>query len=568
MSELIQNLSKPLANKCKEVITPEEKIYFCIEGARRNAIVGTNKKLVAISAGSFRGSTSYSYSYDNILDIKINPPLHGKYITMDIIAVNEDNEFKPKLYFDPDQKKILSQILNKISTLSNSYIYKEEIKEIRSYQSHVKLVVPMKNVLGKIFDKTVDPEEKIIICVSIGDHQGLVVSDKNIFIFKINEGEDKYKAGKFPLEDISEILYSAGIVTGQLQIVTPTSPVIKKKLREQELLEIDNILSFGKKNYEGVMEVVYQKLKKLVYGNEEEKKEILQEGDVIKESNLKKLSKRRESPVEEKIIEKENKLEKEKIEKKDKKTPARRKTGIIVDSKLEDVAVKLSKEILEEIYTDSQPFIYNREIVKQIAEEVVKHSFPELASSNLIDLVTNKILGSIPGEKVKKKGLNVEESFIEEIDSFSESSDFSSENSQMDIDIDDFLTEDNDIKEERTITSVIEVKLRDFTDLKNVCAALLMDRKTGKVISESLIEDGNYHESFRIANKFLKPNKKLNIFSRTPSQWLVEYEQGLIYLDKLTSKHLLMIVGTKDSNFGTLKLFIEKIKKDLKNNLV
>ena len=566
MTQLIQSLNRPLANKLKEVVTPDEKIYFCIEGAKRNAIVGTDKKLVAISAGSFRGSISYSYSYDNIMDIKINPPLHGKYITMDIIAVNEDKELKPKLYFDPEQKKIIRQVLAKISSLSNTYTYKEEIKEIRAYKSKGKLVVPMKNILGKIFKETISHEEKVILSVSLGDTQGVVITDIRILLFKINEVDDTYKVGDFLLEDITDILYSVGIVTGQLQIITSDTTVLKKKLREQELLEVDNVISFSKKNYEGVMELVYKNLDTLVNGEEADRNDILNEAVSLEDLNIKKNGTDRSNKIKEKKIEKRRKKDK-KIRKSEAPPSRGKKTNIFIDPKLEEVAVKLSKEILEEIYTDSQPFIYNYDIVKQIADEVVRHSFPELVSPELVDLVAAKIIGSIP-KKNSADSFEKEETFIDEMDGFQENFDFVP-GEEVNIDIDDFMVGEEDTGDTNKASSnnILKEKLDKFTSLKNISAALLLERKTGNLISQSFIEPGSYYKTCKIANKFLRANKKLSIFVKSPSQWLVEYQDGLIYLDKITVKYLLMIVGTKNSNFGTLKLFIEKIKKELKSKL-
>ena len=220
MSELIQKISVPLLKKLKESIGKDEKIYFCIEGVKGNSLIGTNKKLYVITAGSFKGCLSYAYDYDNIQDIKITPPLYGPHITMNIIADKEDKELKPRLYFNVDQNELLKEVLTKISSISKSYTYIEPIKEMSITQSDTNFIVPMKNILGKMYKENIKSSEKVSLSLSLGDFQGLVITDKRVLIFKINEKNKTTKVGTFSLDEITAVEYSVGLVTGNLQIIT------------------------------------------------------------------------------------------------------------------------------------------------------------------------------------------------------------------------------------------------------------------------------------------------------------------------------------------------------------
>lgn len=572
MSKLIQKLSGSLGKKFKEIISPDETVYFCIQGAPGNAFIGTDKKLVAISAGSFKGTISYSYDYDNIVDIKVDPPLHGQYITLNIMAAREDKELKPKLYFDTNQKKLLGKILAKISSLSNTYTYTEEIKEVAAHQTDIKLIVPMKNVLKEIFDETVTSTDRYIICVSIGEHQGLVVTDQKVLIFKINETEETYETGEFLLDEIKQIVYSVGLVTGHLQIITPDVTVIEKRMREQDLININNIICFSKKNYAGLMEIVYKKLKEIVDADKKGRENIFQDATRVKSSELKKRLGKKNLPEKklktsneenEKIEEEKNraktKVKKQKSEKSSTHTTRQNKNNL----NLEEIANKLSQDILAEIIEDEET-VYTKEVVKQITEEVLLYSFPDLISSGITATITDKVMDFLD-KKIPKKNF-FEKDFLNELDEISEEMDYVIDSPAINIDTDAFLS-DNEEKMPEQADQLLEAKLAEFTSLKNICGALLINSKTGNTVCSSLVDDEDYSGISNIANDFLKNLKKNKTFSNFPSQWNIEYDNGLLYLAKLTKNYFLVIAGNKDSNFGTLKVFIEKIKKELANQL-
>lgn len=574
MSKLIQKLSGSLGKKFKEVISPDETVYFCIQGAPGNAFIGTDRKLVAISAGSFKGTISYSYDYDNIVDIKIDPPLHGQYITLNIMAAREDKELKPKLYFETNQKKVLGKILAKISSLSNTYTYTEEMKEVSAHQTDIKLIVPMKNVLKEIFDETITSTDRYIICVSIGEHQGIVVTDQKVLIFKINETEETYETGEFLLDEIKQIDYSVGLVTGHLQIITPDVTVIEKRMREQDLININNIICFSKKNYAGLMEIVYKKLKEIVDADKEERENIFQDAARVKSSELKKRVEKKNLPGKklktsdeenEKIEEEKNraksKVKKQKPEKSSTRPAEKRQNKNNLN--LEEIANKLSQDILAEIIEDEET-VYTKEVVKQITEEVLLYSFPDLISSGITATITDKVMGFLDKKIPKKKVF--EKDFLDESDEIPEEMDYVIDSPAINIDTDAFLS-DNEEKIPEQTEPLLDAKLAEFTSLKNICGALLINSKTGNTVCSSIVDDEDYSRISNISNDFLKNLEKNKIFSNFPSQWNIEYNNGLLYLAKLTKNYFLVIAGNKDSNFGTLKVFIEKIKKELTSQL-
>jgi len=617
MSELIQKISASLVKKFKEIANPDEKIHFCIEGVKGNALIGTNKKVYSITSGSFKGTLCYSYSYDNIMDIKVIPPLHGDNITLSIIPQKEDNkELKQRLYFQPDQNNLLKQILAKISSLSKTFTYIEPIKEISLHQSSNEFIVPMKNVLGKLYEKHVKSSEKVVICISIGDHQGLVCTSERLLIFKITEDKTS-KIGVFPLEEIVDLEYSIGLVTGYLQIITPKVNVIKKKLREQELINIDNIISFGKKNYGELMEDVSKRLEVL-----------------IKNARRKNVSDHGE---EGKIIEDKQNIVEEEIEKVTLEYAEETVPDIeeILSNpvkedmpSLYELAQKLSEEIIDEIKSDEQSFYYSRDIVKQISQEVVKHSFPELISSTLPENITELVMKYLAQRNAKN--VQDSENSSEEIP---ELNDF--DNIEIaELDFDEFFIELDEkpevslesarttlpankikaeaSKEEKGKTSVkpaqavqtsankvkpvssmksigtkeakskdkgkvsaqkipvVEKKLANFTALKNISAALLLDGKYGTIVCKSVVEAVNYDKPSRVASdiiKIIKSSREAAKGNFIP-QWKTEYEHGIVYIEEINLNYLLMIVGTEKSNFATLKMFIEKHKEELKKELL
>ncbi len=625
MSELIQKISASLVKKFKEIANPDEKIHFCIEGIKGNALIGTNKKVYSITSGSFKGTICYCYSYDNIADIKLIPPLHGDNITLSIIPQKKDNkELKQRLYFQPEQNNLLKQVLAKISSLSKTYTYIEPIKEISLHQSSTEFIVPMKNVLGKLYEKHIKSSEKVVICISIGDHQGLVCTNERLIIFKITEDKIS-KIGIFPLEEILDVEYSVGLVTGYLQIITPKVHVIKKKLREQELINIENIISFGKKNYGELMEDVSKRLEALIK-NARRKKDTSRE--------IKNVSEQRE---EETVIKDKKNIFEEEIEEitlEYEEDPFQDIEEI--NSKLaqenmpplDELAQKLSEEIIEEIKSDEQSFYYSRDIVKQISQEVVKHSFPELISSTLPDNITELVMKYLAQGNVKN--IRTDDNLSEET---RELNNF--DNIEIaELDFDEFSIEPEETPkvstkpalpartvEKTTITPwkegkgknfvksaqsiqvstdkvksvtslksagnkeakseykgkvsvqkipAVEKKLADFTALKNISAALLVDGKYGNIVCKSVVEAVNYDKPSKIASdiiKFIKSSRESAKGNFIP-QWKTEYEQGIVYIEEINLNYLLMIVGTEKSNFATLKMFIEKHKEELKKELI
>ncbi len=622
MSELIQKISASLVKKFKEIANPDEKIHFCIEGVKGNALIGTNKKVYSITSGSFKGTLCYSYTYDNIVDIKVIPPLHGDNITLSIIPQkSDDKELKQRLYFQPEQNNLLKQILTKISSLSKTYTYIEPMKEISLHQSSTEFIVPMKNILGKLYEKHVKSSEKVFICISIGDHQGLVCTGDRLIIFKITEDKTS-KIGIFPLEEIVDVEHSIGLVTGYLQIITPKVNVIKKKLREQELMNIDNIISFGKKNYGELMEDVSKRLEALIK-NARRKKEPSRE--------IKNVSEQRE---EEKIREnKKNTVEQEidKVSLEYKEEPVRDIEEIVSDTLQEDMppldelAQKLSEEIIEEIKSDEQSFYYSRDIVKQISQEVVKHSFPELIASPLPDTITELVMKYLAQRNLKNVPANDNPSEeIEELNDFDNIEiaelDFDEFSVELGDSGKDFLesvppavdkikresprdekgktsvksvqpmqvstdkvkslpslkpagTKESKLKDRGKVSpqkiAVVEKKLANFTALKNISAALMIDGN-GAIVCKSIVEGANYDKPSRVASdiiKFIKSSKEAAKGTFIP-QWKTEYEQGIVYIEEINLNYLLMIVGTEKSNFATLKMFIEKHKEELKKELL
>ena len=626
MSELIQKISASLVKKFKEIANPDEKIHFCIEGVKGNALIGTNKKVYSITSGSFKGTICYSYSYDNIVDIKVIPPLHGDNITLSIIPQKyDDKELKQRLYFQPEQNNLLKQILAKISSLSKTYTYIEPIKEISMHQGSNEFIVPMKNILGKLYEKNVKASEKVFICLSIGDHQGIVCTNERLLIFKINEDKTS-KTGIFPLEEINDIEHSIGLVTGYLQIITPKVKVIKKKLREHELINIENIISFGKKNYGELMDDVYKRLEEIIK-NARRKKDTSRE--------IKKSSDDRE--FEEKKISKENKKNSKSVENESNELPVKNIDELEAEQDMEEIipsplqedipslgelAQKLSEEIIEEIKSDEQSFYYSIDIVKQISMEVVKHSFPDLMSGPLPDNITELVMKYLAQHNFKKTPC--EDNMLVEFD---ESGDF--DNIEFaELDFDEFSVDLEEVSKENVLTpiksspparinteeankekgkasiksarvntervksgtslktdgakevkkvkfstqkiSAVEKKLGNFTSLKNISAALLVDGKYGAIVCKSTVEAANYDKSSRVATdiiKFIKSSRQAAKGTFIP-QCKTEYEQGIVYIEELNLNYLLMIVGTEKSNFATLKMFIEKHKEELKKELV
>lgn len=118
--------------------------------------------------------------------------------------------------------------------------------------------------------------------------------------------------------------------------------------------------------------------------------------------------------------------------------------------------------------------------------------------------------------------------------------------------------------------SDVEKKLGNFTSLKNISAALLVDGKYGSIICKSVIEAANYDKSSRVATDIIKVIKSSRLAAKGKfiPQWKTEYEQGIVYIEEINLNYLLMIVGTEKSNFATLKMFIEKHKEELKKELV
>ncbi|MEQ8189674.1 MAG: PH domain-containing protein [Candidatus Eremiobacterota bacterium] len=620
MSELIQKISASLVKKFKEIANADEKIHFCIEGVKGNALIGTNKKVYSITSGSFKGTLCYSYVYDNIIDIKVIPPLHGDNITLSIIPQKyDDKELKQRLYFQPEQNNLLKQILAKISSLSKTYTYIEPMKEISLHQSSTEFIVPMKNVLGKVYEKNIKSSEKVIICISIGDHQGLVCTNERLLIFKITEDKTS-KTGVFPLEEILDIEYSIGLVTGYLQIITPKVNVIKKKLREQELMNIDNIISFGKKNYGELMEEVSKRLEVLIKNAKRKKDTSIEIKNISKEKEEKR-KENRKNMVEKEIDE---------MEVEDMELPCQNVDEIVSDMSQEDMlpldelSQKLSEEIIEEIKSDEQSFYYSRDIVKQISLEVVKHSFPELISGKLPDTITELVMKYLAQRNLKNVPAN--DNLLEEYD---ELNDFDNIEIAA-LDFDEFSVEAEapdtspvkaappaagKIKSEysreekgktsvkavqsfqagtdkvKTVSSlkstgskeikskgkfsppkisVVEKKLANFTSLKNISAALLVDGKSGSIICKSAVEAADYDKSSGIAIdiiKFIKSSRQAVRGNFIP-QWKTEYEHGIVYIEEINLNYLLMIVGTEKSNFATLKMFIEKHKEELKKELL
>ena len=689
MSELIQKISVPLLKKLKESIGKDEKIYFCIEGVKGNSLIGTNKKLYVITAGSFKGCLSYAYDYDNIQDIKITPPLYGPHITMNIIADKEDKELKPRLYFNVDQNELLKEVLTKISSISKSYTYIEPIKEMSITQSDTNFIVPMKNILGKMYKENIKSSEKVSLSLSLGDFQGLVITDKRVLIFKINEKNKTTKVGTFSLDEITAVEYSVGLVTGNLQIITPKVTVIKKKLKEQDLINVDNIVSFSKKNFGEIMEEVSKRLKELTKKNKESKEEKATP-ELEKKPPKEPVNINVRSTVELEEISLDDissitqKKEPSMVKVKEKPKPEEVKnideifsselTDINKDQKtskeifpsMEDMAQKLSKEILEEIKFDEQQFYYTREIVKQIAQEVVKHSFPDMASSSLIDLITNYVMENLStpeifmdDEEISEEIFDVDNSDLntlpveEAVDTLAvgykpkEVIEKSSEEQEKKVEINqvilkilkekisfvkinslkkiinkrfsekalsgelkklNFSKEEIELillysnldnkelitpvstpvlpvtppsvtsssitppppKTKKTKNPVVEKKLAEFTSLKNISAALLVDTKDGNIIYKSIIEDGPYEKVSNVGNSCVKTIKAspLALAKSFVPQWKAEYEKGIIYLEEVNTKYVLMIIGTEKSNFGTLKLFIEKNKEALKKALI
>jgi predicted regulator of Ras-like GTPase activity (Roadblock/LC7/MglB family) len=235
---------------------------------------------------------------------------------------------------------------------------------------------------------------------------------------------------------------------------------------------------------------------------------------------------------------------------------------------LDELAQKLSEEIIEEIKSDEQSFYYSIDIVKQISLEVVKHSFPDLIFGTLPDNITELVMKYLAQHNLKK--IPCDDNMLEEFD---ESNDF--DNIELaELDFDDFSVDLEEVNKEKEKTSIkssssarintdkikteiskeevnkekgkasiksapsfqvntdkvksgtslksdgnkevkkgkfstqkisaVEKKLGNFTSLKNISAALLVDGKYGSIVCKSTVEGANYDKSSRVATDIIK----------------------------------------------------------------